>query len=177
MPAHAVPPQGPTGQVFTGGLGFTMASGSSSIFVFATLAGTIDAWNTGTSAVTQFTATDGAIYTGLAQTGSLLYAADTKNGKVDVFNNTFQKTTVTGTFSDVTVPAGFTPYDIQTTNRNLSVEYANQTSPGGFIGGFDATGHLLQHSADAHLYGPWGIAQAPPGFGQFANTLLVGRLA
>jgi hypothetical protein len=81
MPAHAVPPQGPTGQVFTGGLGFTMASGSASIFVFATLAGTIDAWNTGTTAVTQFTATNGAIYTGLAQTGSLLYAADTKNGK------------------------------------------------------------------------------------------------
>jgi uncharacterized protein (TIGR03118 family) len=175
MPVHATPPQGPTGQVFTGGLGFTTAAGPAALFVFATLAGTIDAWNAGTTAVTQFTASDGAIYTGLAQTGSLLYAADTRNGKIDVFNTAFQKTTVTGTFTDPSVPAGFTPYDIQTINGKLYVEYAKQNSPGGFIGVFDASGNLLQHIADAHLNGPWGITQAPAGFGTFANDLLVGN--
>ena len=92
------PGPGATGQVFAGGLGFTMNTGGQAVFVFATLAGTIDAWNAGASAVTQFTATDGAVYTGLAQVGSLLYAADTRNGKIDVFNSSFQKTTVSGAF-------------------------------------------------------------------------------
>jgi uncharacterized protein (TIGR03118 family) len=175
VPPTAVRPTGPTGQVFTGGFGFTTQAGASPVFAFATLAGTIDAWNAGTTAVTQFTATDGAIYTGLALAGNLLYAADTRNGKIDVFNNTFQKTTVANPFADPNVPAGFTPYDIQTIGTKLYVEYSKQNSPGGYIGVFDTTGALLQHISDAHLNGPWGIAQAPAGFGQFANDLLVGN--
>jgi uncharacterized protein (TIGR03118 family) len=168
-------PTGPTGQVFAGGLGFTMNTGSSAVFIFATLAGTIDAWNAGTSAVTQFTAPDGAVYTGLAQAGSLLYAADTRNGKIDVFNTSFAKTTVSGTFVDASVPAGFTPYDIQNVGGKLYVEYAQRNMPGGFVGVFDANGNFLQHISDPHLNGPWGVTMAPAGFGQFGNDLLVGN--
>ena len=86
------PVPGPTGQVFAGGLGFVISPGVTANFIFSTLAGTIDAWNVGTSAITEFTATDGAVYTCLAQAGSLLYAADTANGKIDIFDTSFQKT-------------------------------------------------------------------------------------
>jgi uncharacterized protein (TIGR03118 family) len=174
-PPSSPPPTGPTGQVFVGGLGFTMTSGSSANFVFATLAGTIDAWNSGTGAVTQFTATDGAVYTGLAQVGSLLYAADTRNGKIDVFNSSFQKTTVSGTFANASVPAGLTPYDIQNVGGKLYVEYAKRNTPGGFVGVFDANGNLTQNISDTHLNSPWGVTLAPATFGQFGGDLLIGN--
>lgn len=152
-----------------------MMSGGSPLFVFATLSGTIDAWNSGSSALTQFTATDGAVYTGLAQAGSVLYAADTRNGKIDVFNSVFQKTAASGPFTDPSVPAGFTPYNIQNINGKLYVEYSKQNAPGGFVGVFDTNGNLLQHISDAHLNAPWGVTLAPAGFGQFGNDLLVGN--
>jgi uncharacterized protein (TIGR03118 family) len=155
-PPPAPPPTGPTGQVFVGGLGFTTGGGGAALFAFATLAGTIDAWNGGTSAVVQFAATDGAVYTGLAQSGSLLYATDTRNGKIDIFSNSFQKTTVSGSFTDPSVPADFTPYDIQNINGKLYVEYANLSSSAGYIGVFDGNGNLLQHISDAHLDAPLG---------------------
>lgn len=169
------PGGGPTGQVFTGTSGFTMTSGTSANFVFATLSGTIDAWNSGTTAPTQFSATDGAVYTGLALAGSTLYAADTRNGRIDVFNNQFQPTTVPGTFSDPSVPAGFTPYNIQNVGGKLYVEYAMRNAPGGYIGVFDTSGNLLQHISDAHLDSPWGIVMAPGTFGTFGGDLLVGN--
>jgi uncharacterized protein (TIGR03118 family) len=174
-PPSSPPPTGPTGQVFVGALGFTMTSGGSALFVFSTLAGTIDAWNAGSTAITQFTAPDGAVYTGLAQAGSLLYAADTRNGKIDVFNNSFQKTTVPGTFVDPSVPSGFTPYDIQNVGGKLYVEYAKRNAPGGYVGVFDTNGNLTQHISDAHLNSPWGVTLAPAAFGQFGSDLLVGN--
>jgi uncharacterized protein (TIGR03118 family) len=176
IPPSLGPVQGATGQVFAGGLGFTTDTGGQAIFVFATLAGTIDAWNgSGTTATTQFTATDGAVYTGLAQVGSLLYAADTRNGKIDVFDSSFQKTTVSGAFADPNVPAGLTPYNIQNVGGNLYVEYAKKGSPGGFVGVFDANGNLTQNISDAHLDAPWGVTMAPATFGQFGGDLLIGN--
>jgi uncharacterized protein (TIGR03118 family) len=169
------PGGGPTGQVFAGGLGFTMNTGAAPLFIFATLSGTIDAWNAGTTAVTQFTAPDGAVYTGLAQVGNVLYAADTLHGKIDVFNSTFQKISVSGTFLDPSVTAGFTPYNIQNVGGKLYVEYAKRNAPGGFVGVFDANGNLLQQINDAHLNSPWGVTLAPAGFGQFGNDLLIGN--
>jgi uncharacterized protein (TIGR03118 family) len=172
------PGPGATGQVFVGGLGFTIANGGgAATFVFATLAGTIDAWNGGTSAIIQAT-TPGAVYTGLAVAGTTLYAADTVGvGRIDVFNNLFQPTTVSGSFIAPNLPAGFTPYNIQTVNGKLYVEYAKQFSPipGGFIGVFDLNGNLLQQIGDAHLNSPWGITLAPATFGQFGGDLLVGN--
>lgn len=169
-------PPGATGQVFAGGLGFTMNSGGGqALFVFATLAGTIAAWNGGTVAATQFTASDGAVYTGLAQAGNLLYAADTRNGKIDVFDTSFNRTTVSGTFADASVPAGLTPYNIQNVGGKLYVEYAKQGVPAGFVGVFDANGNLTQSISNSHLNAPWGVTMAPAGFGQFGGDLLVGN--
>jgi uncharacterized protein (TIGR03118 family) len=171
----ATPPASPTGQVFVGTSNFTLVGGGSAIFAFATLAGTIDAWNSGTNAITQFTAVDGAVYTGLAQAGNLLYAADTKNGKIDVFTSSFAKTTVSGSFVDPSVTPGFTPYNVQNVGGKIYVEYAQRNAPGGFVGVFDTNGNFLQNISDTHLDSPWGITLAPSGFGQFGGDLLVGN--
>jgi len=93
-------PTGPTGQACVGGQGFGTDTGAAAPFVFASLQGTISTWNAGTTAVTQFTATDHAIYTGLTVAGANLYAADAANAKIDVFNNTFDPISVSGAFKD-----------------------------------------------------------------------------
>jgi uncharacterized protein (TIGR03118 family) len=169
-----VPGPGPTGQVFVGGLGFTMSNAQSASFVFATLAGTIDAWNGGTSAIIQHT-TAGAAYTGLAQLGSQLYAADAAHGRIDVFDNNFAPVTVSGSFVDPQLPAGFTPYNVQTINGQLYVTYEQEDQPGGFIAIFDANGNFVRHISDSHLDSPWGLTLAPAGFGEFGGALLVGN--
>ena len=104
-----------------------------------------------------------------------MYAADTRNVNIDVFNCNFQKNAVFGSFLDPSVTAGFTPYNIQNIGGKLYVEYAKRNSPGGFVGVFDANGNLLQKINDAHLNSPWGITLAPSGFGQFGNDLLIGN--
>jgi uncharacterized protein (TIGR03118 family) len=175
----SIPPTpggGPTGQVFAGGQGFVMKGGAgNATFVFATLDGTIDAWNGGTTAQVQAMTTTGAVYTGLAIAGSNLYAADTRNNKIDVFSNTFDPKTVSGNFVDPNVPAGFTPYNIQTVDGKLYVEYSKRDTPGGYIGVFDLNGNFLMHLSDSHFDEPWGITLAPTTFGEFGGMLLVGN--
>src|SRR6266481_84530 len=85
----------PTGIVFNGSPEFQV-QGWPSIFLFATLAGTISGWapqadpNNAIIAVT----TPGASYTGLAITskasGNFLFAADTANNKVDMYDGNFK---------------------------------------------------------------------------------------
>jgi uncharacterized protein (TIGR03118 family) len=175
IPPGAGGPSGPTGQVFVGGQGFITDAGAAANFVFASLQGTISAWNAGTAAVNQYTAPDRAIYTGLAVDGARLYAADSFNSKIDVFNNTFDPITVSGSFKDPLVPADFAPYNIQNINGKLYVTYFKRGLPGGYVAVFDENGNLLQHISDSHLNSPWGVSIAPAGFGAFANALLVGN--
>jgi uncharacterized protein (TIGR03118 family) len=105
----------PTGQVFNFTPSFLLPTGGKALFIFDSLSGQISAWNgaQGTTAVTEFTATDGAVFTGLAiannGVGDLLYASDFANGRIDVFNPSFQPTTVSGGFTDPSLPSGFVP--------------------------------------------------------------------
>jgi uncharacterized protein (TIGR03118 family) len=177
VPPAGQVPNGPTGQVFAGGQGFNM-SGGQAVFVFATLSGTIDAWRVGTTAEVEFTSI-GAVYTGLAigttPAGNFLYAADSKNGKVDVLNTSFSKVILSGSFIDPAMPAGFTPYNIQNIGGQLYVEYADRGFTGGFVDIFDLNGNLQKRLiSNGPLDQPWGVALAPSGFGDFANDLLVG---
>lgn len=61
-------PPAPTGQVFNSSPSFALARGGKALFIFDSLSGQIAAWNLaqGTSAVTEFSATDGSAFTGLA---------------------------------------------------------------------------------------------------------------
>jgi uncharacterized protein (TIGR03118 family) len=170
-------PGGPTGQVFNSTGGF-LIGGTPATFIFSTLSGSIEAWNgsQGTTAAVMHTTTPAA-YTGLALLGNQLFAANKATGKIDVFDSSFNPVTLSGT-PFVTPPGagGLTPYDIQTINGNLWVEYSgDRLAPGGFVAEFDSTGKLLQTISDAHLNAPWGIALAPSTFGTFGNDLLIGN--
>jgi uncharacterized protein (TIGR03118 family) len=187
------PPSGPTGQVFNsaGAGNFLLPTGTgpgpaAATFIFDTLSGSIAGWNgaQGTLAANVFQATDGAVFTGLAIANNVLYAADFANGRIDVFNNTFTPTTVPGGFADATVPAGYSPYNIQNIAGKLYVQYAKvgpmglpTTTPNtGIVNVFDLNGNRLQRLAtDTHLNSPWGVTQAPAGFGDFAGDILVGN--
>jgi uncharacterized protein (TIGR03118 family) len=190
--ALVVPTQpSPTGTVFNGSsTSFALPTNGVARFLFDSLSGSISGWNTqGSPATVMFTATDGAVYTGLAignnGTSDLLYAADNHNGKVDVFNSSFAKTTVSGSFSDPNLPTGFVPYGIQNIGGNIYVQYVAldpvthrpSTAPNtGLVDEYDSNGHLLKELVkNTHLDSPWGITLAPASFGQFGGDILVGN--
>lgn len=170
-------PGTPTGIVFNGSQEFQV-QGWASIFLFDTLDGTISGWapqsnpNTAIVAVT----TPGAVYTGLAITsnasGNFLFAADTANNKVDMFDGTFKLVT---SFTDTTIPAGFAPFGIQDVGGLLCVSFASTSgAAGGYVDLYTETGILIKRLAQgAPLNQPWGFAEAPKSFGPLSNTLLV----
>jgi len=195
-PPGQTTPASPTGDVFNiAGSGFNITSGGhtgSSVFLFATEDGTISGWNPNVDVASSVLAVDnsqggtGAVYKGLAiaQTdhGTLLYAANFRNGTVDVFNDDFKQV---NSFTDHHLPAGFAPFNVQVLDGHLFVTFALQDDAkhddvagagNGFVDEFDLNGHLLQRVASGGaLNSPWGLAIAPPGFGEFANDLLVGN--
>jgi uncharacterized protein (TIGR03118 family) len=146
-------------------------------------------------------AADGAMHTGLAlvtDTGGAarLYAADFRNGKIDVFDASLERVARSQArfaFDDPKLPAGYAPFGIQAFRgasdgaTQLFVTYAWQpsadvTGPAngaglGLVNVFDADGRLLRRlvPAGGALDAPWGLALAPSGFGSFEGALLVGN--
>jgi uncharacterized protein (TIGR03118 family) len=195
-PPGQTSPASPTGDVFNiAGTGFNITSGDntgSSVFIFATEDGTISGWNPNVNVASSVLAVDnsqggtGAVYKGLAiaQTddGTFLYAANFRNGTVDVFDQNFNQV---DSFTDPKVPAGYAPFNVQVLDGHLFVTFALQDAAKhddvagaghGFVDEFDLEGHMMQRVASGGvLDSPWGLAIAPPGFGEFANDLLVGN--
>ena len=118
-----VPPPGgssgrsaPTGVAYNGGSSFQVA-GNPARFIFATADGVIAAWQPAlaTTAVRMVdNSAIGAIYKGLAiantASGDFLYAANFKNGTIDVFDSNFAPVTVPGAFTDPILPSGYAPF-------------------------------------------------------------------
>lgn len=198
VPAATGAGQGvPTGIVFNLGASPTSndflvdGPGTAARFMWSTEDGAIAAWAGGASATIRFAASDGAVYKGLALAGDdgshfRIYVADFHNGKIDVINSTFSKTSVAGGFADPKVPATFHPFNIMSIQGNLYVAYAlcceaggddEVAGPGlGFVDVFDAEGQLIRRVAShGKLNAPWGMALAPAGFGKFSHHLLVGN--
>jgi uncharacterized protein (TIGR03118 family) len=177
--ASGAGPGSPTGIVFNGSSDFQV-QGWTAIFLFATLDGTISGWapqtNPNDAIIVVNNSSSGAVYTGLAITskssGNFLYAADSANNKVDVYDGTF---TLVNSFTDSTLPSGFTPFGIQDINGLVYVSFASVTGgKGGFIDIFHEDGKFVrQLAAGQPLNQPWGFAVAPPNFGKLSNTLLV----
>jgi uncharacterized protein (TIGR03118 family) len=172
-------PGSPTGIVFNGSPDQEFqVQGWASIFLFATLDGTISGWapqsnpNSAIIAVTN----PGAVYTGLAITsnasGNFLFAADNANNKVDMYDGTF---TLVSSFTDTTLPAGFAPFGIQDISGLVYVSFASSSgASGGYIDIFSENGIFLKRLAEGGpLNQPWGFAAAPNNFGPLSNTLLV----
>jgi uncharacterized protein (TIGR03118 family) len=189
IPTTGSGPQGPTGQVFNGNASDFLIGGRGASFLFANLNGQISGWNGGTTAQAVITGTN-AIYTGLAigQVGSdnVLFAADSKGNKVDVYNSKFQNlngTTYAGSFQDPSLPSGFKVFNVQVLNGIVYVTYDNSTgggaaTNGGVVATFGLDGHfinqLISNGPGGPLEDPWGLVIAPAGFGQFGGDLLVG---
>ena len=180
--------------------------GQPAAFIFDGEDGSITAWNGALSPITKAVLkvdnsspdpTKSSVYKGLALAmrssgGLTLYATNFHNGTVDVYDNTFNKATVSGTFTDTTnlppLPAGavgWAPFGIANIDGLLFVTFAAQNSvkhddvaaPGaGFVDIFDTEGNLIQRLATGGaLNSPWGLAEVPSAFGGLApETLLVG---
>lgn len=166
----------PTGIVYNGSQEFAIDSWVS-VFLFATLDGSIQGWSSFNSSATLVGASQsGASYTGLAITshssGNFLYAADAANNKVDVYDGTFS---LVMSFTDPAIPAGFAPFGIQDIGGQVYVTYAAQNgNSGGYIDIFSESGTFVKRFASGKpLNQPWGMAIAPSNFGPMSNAFLV----
>ena len=186
-----------TGIVFNGSENFRVSKGTvngASRFIFATEQGVIAGWAPNVDVTHALIAVDnsatGANYKGLAisggGSGQLIYAADFFHARVDVYDGSFQPASLpAGAFHDPGIPAGFAPFGIQAIGGDIYVTYARQdaagadevTGPGlGYVDLYTPTGRLIKRVASrGRLNAPWGVALAPPGFGRYANTLLIGN--
>lgn len=194
-----VPPASGTG---TGSPTGTVAIGGN--FVFVTLDGAITEWlaTTGppqpnfnhaavpvqactnchtTSATIKVNhSSKGTAYTGvtLATSGKtpILYTAASTG--VEAYTTNFAPVTLpAGAFTDPNVPAGYTPYGIQSVGANIFVTFSPPPpATGGYVNEFSTTGKLLLTLQNGKWFDePWGIAQAPANFGLFSGAILVGN--
>jgi len=190
-------PGGPSGTVFNGtAADFVVTQNGktgSARFLFSTEAGMILGWSSGVNATTAIPGVDrssqGAVYKGLATMSDRLYATDFHNGRVDVFDASFNPVPLAGGFVDKKLPKGFAPFGIQALSGNIFVTYAKQDAakhddvagPGlGYVDEFTADGKLVARVAsggrkNAPPNAPWGLALAPSTFGVFAGDVLIGN--
>jgi uncharacterized protein (TIGR03118 family) len=169
---------------------------ANSVFIFASLDGSITGWNpavggiTATGASVANLAADrssvGATYTGLAIANNggqpLLYAADDgPNRRIDVFKSDFTLADLgPDAFADPKIPQKFAPYGIQTItaadgSQTIWVTYtALDKAQSGFVDSFTPAGALISHFAlSGPLHSPWGVALAPADFGPMSGALLI----
>jgi uncharacterized protein (TIGR03118 family) len=185
-PLEVSVPPAPTGTVFNSTTDFALSNGNPAIFLFAGLDGSISGWNTGTQAESKITVM-GAGYTGLdmgsTPAGNFLYAANVRQGRIDVFDANFHLVTpgpVDFVFSDPNLPDGLTPYkpfNVDNIDDTLYVTYRNSADPehGGIVDAYDTDGHFLRRVVSGGVNAPWGLTIAPDGFGNLGGALLVGN--
>ena len=180
-----------------------VATSAAAVFLFATEDGTILGWNPGVNPIgfdpakagtyaTIAVPTPDAVYKGLAiakDAGGTphLYATNFRAGTVDVFGGDFKPATdlAANAFVDPNLPKGYAPFNIVPINGQLFVTYAVQDDARhddvagqghGIVNVFDLHGQLLRRFAQhGQLDSPWGIALAPPSFGDLAGALLIGN--
>ena len=121
----------------------------------------------------------------------MLYAANFRSGKVEVYDTSFKSVTLpAGAFADPNLPAGYAPFNVQVLGTKVYVTYAKQDASKhddvggqghGFIDVFNLDGtpglpggkeRLVSRGA---LDSPWGLAIAPSSFGKLGGDLLVGN--
>lgn len=177
-----------TGQVFNSNAGSAFGG---DLFMFVSEDGTISGWRgaLGTTAETLVPGSSANVYKGAAfgtiGANSYLYAANFRAGTIDVEKGSAAAPSLSGTFADPNLPAGYAPFNVQNLGGTLYVTYAQQDAAkhdevagagSGFVDNYDLQGHLLSRVATAGtLNAPWGLAIAPASFGAMAGALLVGN--
>ena len=176
----------PTGQVFNGGTTF-----NGDRFIFAGEDGVISGWRGALGTTAEILADNSAmeaIYKGVAigdvNGSTYLYATDFHNNRIDVLGSTGAPS-LTGDFTDPNLPSGFAPFNVQNIGGELYVTYAMQDAAGeddvagsgnGHVDVFDLNGNLSRRLvSNGALNSPWGIAQAPAGFGDLGGDFLIGN--
>jgi uncharacterized protein (TIGR03118 family) len=188
----------PAGSVTTGGAsGMVLSDGAKASFLFSTLDGSISGWNSalGTNLAVPLIAINnssaGACYPGLAilnanTTTSYILAPNFGTANtIEVYDQTFKPTKLSGSFTDPNLPAGYGPWSIHILDDQVWVAYAlrtgscqQSTGPGnGIVDVFDTSGNFVARTVTGgNLNAPWGIAFAPStGFGIFSGDLLIGN--
>lgn len=194
IPAGQAGAAAPTGIVFNSSQDFAVTQNGvsgASTFIFVGEAGTVSGWSPAVnmnSAVSVFDGgSAGNIYKGVALASSSganhLYATDFHNGKVDVFDGSFTRVSLAGSFTDPSLPSGYAPYGIQAIGSNIYVSFAKQDTQAedevmgaglGVVDVFDTGGNFIKQLVNGGtLNAPWGMAMAPANFGAFSNDLLV----
>jgi uncharacterized protein (TIGR03118 family) len=181
-------PTGSTGGTPNGVVVNSTTDFGGNIAITSTEDGIIAAWKTGNAAtVTVDNSASNTVYKGLAMASSggknYLYATDFHHGKIDVFDMNFAHVTLSGSFSDGSIPAGFAPFGIANIGGNIYVTYARQKvslhddSAGagmGYINVFKPDGTSgTRFASQGTLNSPAGLALAPAGFGDFKNDILI----
>src|SRR5579863_5843697 len=187
---------------------FDVQPGKPALFKFCSEDGVISGWNetvSGSKASILFdNSKSGAVYTGCALGGTaaapFLFAANFHAGTIDVYDADFnlnpapfnqsvgpQPFSGSSSFSNLSIPFGFAPFNVQNINGTLFVTYAKQdaqkhTNVGGagngYVAMFNINGSLIANLiSQGPLNSPWGMAIAPANFGSFAGALLVGNFA
>lgn len=175
----------PTGIVNNGSSDFKVTEGTNTApaqFLFDTLDGTISGWSPSVdrshAIIAVNNSASGAVYTGLAialtHTGNFIYAANASNNAVEIYDGNFN---LVKSFTDNTLPAGFTPYGIQVIGSTLYVTFAQLGNASGYVNTYDLSGGSQRHLVSAGVLNePWSIAIAPGNFGPMGGRLLVGNL-
>jgi uncharacterized protein (TIGR03118 family) len=175
----------PTGTVFNGdSSAFMLAPGKAAVFLFVTEDGTISGWSPGvslTQAMIVVNHKNASVFKGVTiatvQTKSgpqtYLYAADFRQGRVEVFDSTFRPVQLQGdrddddwdgsnhqrgengdggSFEDPRLPRGYAPFNVQNIGGNIYVAFAKQDGAKhdelhgagmGFVDIFSPRGKLL----------------------------------
>jgi len=167
----------PTGIVFNSTKGFILPNKTAAAFIFVGNDGVVSAWN-GAAGNKAFRIADNSAtsdYTGLALASdngrNLLYAADFKARKIDVWDTSWAPVSLS--FKDPGLPRGYSPFNIQAVNGWLFVMYAKvgpdgdeEHVPGeGLVDIFNADGSFVRRLATGgSLNAPWGVAWTPAGW-------------
>jgi uncharacterized protein (TIGR03118 family) len=187
----------PTGTVFNATAGFVVTQNGKSgpaAFLFDSEDGVITGWAPTVNATAAIIAVNnsasGAVYKAmeLAVNGSstLLYVCNFFSAKIEVYDSNFAPKTLSGSFTDPHLPAGYAPHNIRFINNQFFVAYGKQNATKtdvvagagfGFVDTFDINGNFIKRFINkGALNAPWGLALATANFGTFSNDLLVGNL-
>jgi uncharacterized protein (TIGR03118 family) len=130
----------------------------------------------------------GAIYKGLAiatdaKGETLLYVTNFRNGRVEMYDVNFQ--ILPPAFVDPKLPDSYAPFNVAVLNGAVFVTYAVQNAAKhddvagqshGIVDVFELDGTFRQRFAQhGQLNSPWGVAQAPTGFGVLGGDLWIGN--
>jgi uncharacterized protein (TIGR03118 family) len=187
----------PTGTVFNSTTGFVVTQNGKSgpaSFLFDSEDGVITGWdpsvNPTVAVIAVNNSSSSAVYKAMELanngTANFLYVCNFFSAKVEVYDSTFKPATLSGSFTDPHLPAGYAPHNIRNINGQLYVAYAKQNATKtdavlgkglGIVNVFDLNGNFIKRFAmKGTLNAPWGLAVGTANFGTFSNDILIGNL-